>query len=39
MNSLVEFMRTLTSDDVLRQVQNTRPQTRTRASLPADANE
>ena len=34
MNSLVEFMRSLTSDDVLRRSQTTRPQTRTAVSLP-----
>jgi cytochrome c peroxidase len=34
MNDLVEFMRALTSDDVLRQAQSTQPQTLTRAPLP-----
>ena len=34
MNDLVEFMRALTSDDVLRQAQNARPQTRTPVLLP-----
>jgi cytochrome c peroxidase len=37
MNDLVEFMRALTSDDVLRQAQSTRPQTLTRAPLPPRA--
>lgn len=34
MNDLVEFLRTLTSDDVIRQVQLARPQTRTPAATP-----
>lgn len=37
MNDLVEFMRALTSDDVLRQAQRTQPQTLTRAPLPSGA--
>jgi cytochrome c peroxidase len=35
MNDLVEFMRALTSDDVLRQAQNTSPQTREPALVPS----
>jgi cytochrome c peroxidase len=34
MNSLVEFLRALTSDEVLRLAQTTKPQTRTRVALP-----
>jgi cytochrome c peroxidase len=34
-NDLVEFLRSLTSDDVLRQAQTTSPQTRTAVPLPA----
>lgn len=37
MSDLVEFMRALTSDDVLRQAQSTQPQTLTRAPLPPRA--
>ena len=33
MNDLVEFMRALTSDDVLRQAQSTKPQTLIRTPL------
>jgi cytochrome c peroxidase len=34
MNDLVEFMRSLTSDDVLLRAQTTKPQTRTSGALP-----
>jgi cytochrome c peroxidase len=36
MSELVEFMRALTSDDVLRQAQQARPQTRSGARLPSN---
>jgi cytochrome c peroxidase len=36
MNNLVEFMRALTSDDVLREAQRVRPQTRSAAKLPTN---
>jgi cytochrome c peroxidase len=39
MGELVEFMRALTSDDVLRQAQQVRPQTRSAASLPPNQRE
>ena len=35
MSDLVEFMRALTSDDVLRRVQSTSPQSRAPVPLPA----
>jgi cytochrome c peroxidase len=35
MNALVEFLRALTSDDVLRQVQSSKPQTRTAVEVRA----
>ena len=34
MSELVEFLRALTSDDVLRMVQSSTPQTRDRVTLP-----
>lgn len=34
MNAIVEFLRALTSDDVLRLVQSSKPQTRTQANIP-----
>ena len=34
MNAIVEFLRALTSNDVLRQVQSSKPQTRTPVNLP-----
>jgi plasmid maintenance system antidote protein VapI len=34
MNDLVEFMRALTSDDVLRLAQSSKPQTRDKVPLP-----
>lgn len=35
MNAIVEFLRALTSDDVLRQVQSSKPQTRTPVNVPS----
>ena len=35
MNAIVEFLRALTSDDVLRQAQSSKPQTRTPVNLPS----
>lgn len=37
MNDLVEFLRSLTSDDVLRRAQSLKPQTRTPVQIPAVA--